>query len=172
MHFPHRMSWSSQPAFVPVECRHAVSVGRVRERHSLVWILRENVDRDIPVTESDRPFHHAARDFLNCSSAANRLQILVEELISRRPARFLSRLWAVRFLGLLRFTRARRGFRHYQWRPDRSGAAPMAGIASHLAMSLEVILINSEHHLHHFPRGLLRFLVVLLKRALHMAKLA
>src|SRR5580658_3827628 len=166
------MPWSPQPAFVPVKRRHAVSVRRVRERHSLIWILRENVDRDIPVTEGDRPFHHPARNLLNCSGPANSLQILIEELISRRPARFLSRLWAIRFLSLLCFTHSHRRFRHHPRRPDRSGAASMAGIASHLAMSLEVIFINSKHHLHHLPRGLLRFLVVLLKCTLHMAKLA
>ena len=50
-------------------------------------------------------------------------------------------------------------------------AAAMAGIASHLTLTVEVIFINSEHHLHHFARGLLWLLIVLLERALHVAEL-
>jgi hypothetical protein len=39
-------------------------------------------------------------------------------------------------------------------------------------MSLEVVFINGEHHLHHLSRSQLRFLVILFAGAFHMAELA
>src|SRR5271170_5854621 len=89
MHLPHRTPRRAQPAFMTVERRHAVSIRRVGERYSLVRILRENVDRNISVAKSDAALHHPAGDFVSRGSSANSLQILVDQLIGRRPRGFL-----------------------------------------------------------------------------------
>src|SRR5271156_3692758 len=168
MHLVHRLPRVRQPSLVPVESRNTFSVRQVRERYPHVRRLRINLDRHVFISEGDRPLHHPAVDFLDRRRSPNRLQIFVEQLIGWRARFFL--LATFRFLG---FLRARlRLFRHHYRRRHRIGTATVAGVASHLAMALEVLLINGEHHLHHFPRHQLRLLVVLLERALHMTKLA
>src|ERR1022692_552595 len=171
MHLSRRPARSPQPALVAVECGHTVSVGRVPERYPLVRILRVDVDRNIPVAESDRALHHTAGNLSDRGGSAHCLQIFVEHLIRSWTACF--RLFPILFIGLLGFYHTRfRFFRHHQRCPHRLDAAAVARIAGHFAMSPEVILINGKHHLHHFPCRLLRLLVVLLERALHVAKFA
>ena len=48
----------------------------------------------------------------------------------------------------------------------------MAGETRHLALTFEVVAIDRHLHLDHLARGLLRLLVVLLKRAAHVAEIA
>src|SRR5712692_7660628 len=48
----------------------------------------------------------------------------------------------------------------------------VARVAGHCAMILEGAFVDGEHHLHHLARGLFGLLVVLLKRALHVAVFA
>ena len=46
----------------------------------------------------------------------------------------------------------------------------MAGVAGHLAVALEIFLIDGEHHLHHLPRNVLGLLLIFIERALNMAE--
>ena len=48
----------------------------------------------------------------------------------------------------------------------------MTGIASNLAPPFETVLIQIKHHLHHFPRGLLRLLVILFEVTLYVTETA
>jgi len=48
----------------------------------------------------------------------------------------------------------------------------MARVASYFQAIIEVALIDSEHHLHHFASRLLRLLVVLIECAFNMAVFA
>src|SRR5271169_3915415 len=173
MHLPRRPPRIPQPAIVTVERRHAVPVRRVRERYPLVRILRVNVDRHVPVAKCDRALHHPARSLADRSGSPCSLQILVDQLIAIRRACLL-RLCAFTFLffHLLGLGHGwHRLFSHHRRYPNWLTASSVTGIACNFATSLEVILINGEHHRHHFPRRLFRLLVVLLARALHVAKL-
>ena len=48
----------------------------------------------------------------------------------------------------------------------------MAGVAGHLAMSVEAVSVDGEHHLHHFARSLLRLFVVFLESILDVTEIA
>jgi hypothetical protein len=48
----------------------------------------------------------------------------------------------------------------------------MASIAGHLAMIVEVLLINRGHHLHHLARHLLGLFVILIEMIFNMAETA
>jgi hypothetical protein len=45
----------------------------------------------------------------------------------------------------------------------------MAGVASHGLLPIEVVAVDGSHHLHHLPRGLLRFLVIFLQSTFDVA---
>src|ERR1700676_5767046 len=167
-----------------IEGRHAVALWSVRERYSLICIFRKNLYGNIPVAESDGPLHHPARSLFNRSRPANGLQILVEQFVRRRPTWLLAfRRLAPTLFDFLRLALARFGlacftqcclrlFRHHRRHSYGIGAASVTGITSDFAMSLKVVLIDGEHHLHHLARCLLWLLVVLFERAFHVAELA
>src|SRR5579871_4875730 len=48
----------------------------------------------------------------------------------------------------------------------------MAGIARDLALTIEAVLVQREHHLHHLARPLLWLLVILIEGALYMTVFA
>src|SRR6266498_5696874 len=52
------------------------------------------------------------------------------------------------------------------------GTAAVAGVASHFAMSVEIVLIDGCRHLHHLASHLFRFFVVFLKCSTHVAMVA
>jgi len=142
MHFARRRP-ETQPAFVPVE-PSAVSVRRVRERYPLIRILRVNIDRDIPVSKVIVP-------------VITRLVIFSIAAAPPAACRYLSKNWSADgpfapfpfapslFFLQASLTSARLQFLpHHHRRANRIRAAPVARIASHFAVAIEVIFIDGN----------------------------
>ena len=110
------------------------------------------------------PVPYSSCDLLECSSPTDCANIVVDDLIG--SGLIGRRSDSIGFCCCV-FARKRRNI-------DRSWVSTVTGIASYFAGSVEMILIDSEHHAHHAASGLFRFLGVVVemiwdvaKRALH-----
>ncbi len=58
------------------------------------------------------------------------------------------------------------------WRRYGMRGSAMAQVAGHFTLPFKILLIDGEHHLHHLPRHLFGFLIILLRRPFHVTKTA
>src|ERR1700693_1501077 len=141
------------------------------DRRSLTGNFAENVDRENPSAEIDSPLLHPRGQFANCGRATKGVEVLGENLFGRRNVG-RNRAMLV-FLLLLHLSGRNLSARFSDhWCSYRMRGSVMAGVTSHFALSLEIVLIDGEHHLHHFASSLLGLFIVLLGRSLNVAETA
>ena len=158
---------NAQPTVMAVECSQAVAVRKMHHGKAFVRGLGEYLGRKMLAAKGGEcALLDAACDFLERFCAADCREIFVEELIRGRENRF--GFSSLVFPGSRRFGL----FRRNDWSRDRTRRTAMAGVAGNLAVTLEVFLVDGHHHVDHFARGKLRFLVVFFKGAGDVAILA
>src|ERR1700756_3872855 len=112
-------------------------------------------------------------NFVDCGLATRGLHIFVEQLLGWRGITAFCLSRPGRRFHPMRFSRvASRIFSHYGRNGGGMGTPAMTGVAGYFAMAIEIILVDGEHHLHHFSRGLLWLLVVFVESILNVAELA
>src|ERR1700752_3081796 len=98
------------------------------------------------VAKHNISLHDAGRHFVYRRGSAQRPHVLLDELLPCWP-NIVFRLLGWSSSGLMRLAHASFLFLcHYRGDGHRICIPPMTGIASHLAMSLEIIFVDGKHH--------------------------
>src|SRR5690348_13861663 len=116
-----------------------------------------------------RACNNAAGDLSNRICAAQGLYIFGD---NSRGLRESSKIHAPGlFLGMSRTHRCFVGFGN-SWQSCRMFGTVVAGVTGYFLVSMEVVLVNCEHHLHHLASTLLGLLGVLVEVVFNVAILA
>src|SRR6266446_6078213 len=158
---------NTEPSLLSIKRSDALPALKMHDGYPFVGSLSIDLYRKVLTAEcAESSLLHAARDFLDRSRAANSGKIFVEKLVRHRHRGFfLTELFPFdgRRLGL---------FVDDDGCAHRIRGAAVARVAGHLAVSLEIVLIDGHHHVNHLPRGDFGLLVVFLKSMLHVAVFA
>ena len=134
------------------------------DQDSLTGNFAKKFNGKLPPADINAALFHSGGQLFNFRRASYGLHIFSQNLFHARRIGRRHGLERGRFLG-----GGSASLRDHRRRYRMRGSA-MTGVAGHLALSLEVGLVEGKHHLHHFPRRLLGFLIVLLEGSFRVAE--
>src|SRR5690242_15384426 len=154
-----------RPRLMPIENRHAIAIWKMHQGSLLVGCFAVNVDRNFAGPKARGALYHAAGDSLQRFFTAQCGDIFIDQICHA---------WETgkgRFLLLTLWPASRRHVADSR-NCRRNTIAAMARVAGHLAVAIEISLIDGSLHLHHLARDTLGLFVVLIEVIFDVAKLA